>query len=98
MVKPRQAVAFASWLCTQNGPLLFGADANTPLSDALDFADTRTHWHTGRRRLRGEPGDDLDCLNFIDPAVAGLYERRSARASTTTSAPSRGDEKRHTGL
>ena len=29
--KPRQAVAFASWLTTQNGPLLFDADANTPL-------------------------------------------------------------------
>jgi hypothetical protein len=39
--------------------LLFGDDANTPLIDALDFANTRTHWHTGRRRLRGEPGDDL---------------------------------------
>jgi endonuclease/exonuclease/phosphatase (EEP) superfamily protein YafD len=59
IVKPRQAVAFASWLCTQSGPLLFGADANTPKIDALDFASTRTHWRTGRRRLRGEPGDDL---------------------------------------
>ena len=43
IVKPRQAVAFASWLSTQNVPLLFGADANTPLIDALDFANTRTH-------------------------------------------------------
>jgi endonuclease/exonuclease/phosphatase (EEP) superfamily protein YafD len=59
IVKPRQAVAFASWLSTQNGPLLFGADANTPLIDAFDFANTRTHWHTGYRRLHGEPGDDL---------------------------------------
>jgi endonuclease/exonuclease/phosphatase family metal-dependent hydrolase len=59
IVKPRQAVAFASWLTTQNGPLLFGADANTPLIDAIDFVDTRTHWYTGRRRLKGEPGDDL---------------------------------------
>src|SRR6516225_1028195 len=49
IVKPRQAVAFASWLSTQNAPLLFGADANTPLIDAFDFADTRTHWHTGHR-------------------------------------------------
>jgi hypothetical protein len=60
IVKPRQAVAFASWLCTQNVPLLFGADANTPLIDALNFADTRTHWHTGYRKLQGEAGDD--CL------------------------------------
>lgn len=59
MVKPRQAVAFASWLSTQNGPVVFGADANTPLIDAFDFGDTRTHWHTGDRRLNGEPGDDL---------------------------------------
>ena len=58
IVKPRQAVAFASWLSTQNGPLLFGADANTPLIDAFDFANTRTHWYTGCRRLQGEPGDD----------------------------------------
>jgi endonuclease/exonuclease/phosphatase (EEP) superfamily protein YafD len=59
IVKPRQAVAVASWLSTQNGPLLFGADANTPCVDALEFADTRTHWHTGDPRLGGEPGDDL---------------------------------------
>jgi exonuclease III len=59
IVKPRQAVAFAFWLSTQNGPLLFGADANTPLIDAPDFVKTRTHWHTGRLRLLGEPGDDL---------------------------------------
>jgi hypothetical protein len=58
IVKPRQAVAFASWLSTQNVPLLFGADANTPLIDALDIANTRTHWHTGHRKLQGEPGDD----------------------------------------
>jgi len=59
VVKPRQAVAFASWLVTQSGPVLFGADANTPLIDAIDFARTRTHWHSGLRKLRGEPGDDL---------------------------------------
>jgi hypothetical protein len=58
IVKPRQAVAFASWLSTQNVPLLFGADANTPLIDAFDFANTRTHWYTGHRRLQGEQGDD----------------------------------------
>ena len=51
IVKPRQAVAFASWLSAQDGPLLFGADANTPVIDALDFAATQTHWHTGIPRL-----------------------------------------------
>jgi hypothetical protein len=59
IVKPQQAVAFASWLSRQNEPLLFGADANTPKVDAVDFAKTRTHWHTGYRRLHGESGDDL---------------------------------------
>jgi endonuclease/exonuclease/phosphatase family metal-dependent hydrolase len=59
IVKPRQAVAFARWLGTQRGPVLLGADANTPRIDAADFAATRTHWHTGDRHLHGEPGDDL---------------------------------------
>jgi hypothetical protein len=59
IVKPRQAVAFASWLSTQNAPLLFGADANTALIDAFDFANTRTHWYTGNRHLNGENGDDF---------------------------------------
>lgn len=59
IVKPRQAVAFARWLSAQQGPVLLGADANTPLIDAADFAATRTHWHTDDRHLQGEPGDDL---------------------------------------
>ena len=59
IVKPRLAVAFAFWLSRHNGALLFGADANTPRIDACDFANTRTHWHTGNKRLNGEPGDDL---------------------------------------
>jgi endonuclease/exonuclease/phosphatase (EEP) superfamily protein YafD len=59
IVKPRQAVAFVSWLSGHAGPLLFGADANTPRIDAPDFNNTRTHWHTGDPRLLGEFGDDL---------------------------------------
>ena len=35
------------------------SDANTTLIDAADFVATRTHWHSGSRRLNGEPGDDL---------------------------------------
>ena len=58
--KPQQAVAFAAWLGTSVGPVILGADANTPLVDHPDFALTRTHWHTGDRHLRGAPGDD--CL------------------------------------
>lgn len=59
LIKPRQAVAFASWLATVTGPVILGADANTPEIDAADFALARTHWHTGDRHLHGEPGDDL---------------------------------------
>ena len=50
---------FARWLAGVTGPVLFGADANTPLLDAINFADSRTHWHTGDRRLHGAPGDDV---------------------------------------
>jgi hypothetical protein len=57
--KAQQAVGFAQWLRDVDGPLLFGADANTPLVDAVDFAMTRTHWHTGSLKLNGEPGDDV---------------------------------------
>jgi hypothetical protein len=59
LVKPRQAVVFASWLAAHAGPVVLGADGNTLLVDAPDFADTRTHWHTGGRNLHGEQGDDL---------------------------------------
>ena len=58
IVKPRQAVTVARWLAAQHGPVLLGADANTPLIDAADFANARTHWYCGDRRLNGEPGDD----------------------------------------
>jgi hypothetical protein len=59
IAKARQAVAVARWLSAQPGPVPLGTDANTPLVDAADFADTRTRWHTGNRCLGGEPGDDL---------------------------------------
>lgn len=57
--KPRQAVIVAHWLAGLHGPIIFCADANTPEIDHPDFQQTRTHWHTGMRRLKGEPGDDL---------------------------------------
>lgn len=57
--KPRQAVAIAAWLRYINKPIWFGIDANTPDIDHPNFDETRTHWHTGDRRLNGEPGDDL---------------------------------------
>jgi len=58
-VKPRQAVAFARWLSAVDGPVLFGADTNTPETDHPDFALTRCHWHRGHRRLElDELGED----------------------------------------
>ncbi len=59
IVKPRQAVTVARWPAAQHGPVLLGADASTPLIGAAGFAYTRAHWHSGDRRLNGEPGDDL---------------------------------------
>jgi hypothetical protein len=58
-LKPQQAVQFAKWLTTLQGPVLLGADANTPRIDHPDFELLRTHWHTGSRGLKGKPGDDL---------------------------------------
>jgi hypothetical protein len=52
-------LAFAVWLTTVPGPAAFGADANTPLIDAIDFNQARTHWQTGDRKLMGAWGDDL---------------------------------------
>lgn len=57
--KPRQAVAIANWLRDINKPIWFGIDANTPEIDHPNFDKTRTHWHTGDRKLNGESGDDL---------------------------------------
>jgi hypothetical protein len=69
--KPQQAVRFAQWLATVTGPVAFGADANTPLIDAIDFQQSRTHWHTGDRKLKGASGDDL----LVGPAkIHGLED------------------------
>jgi hypothetical protein len=92
LVKPRQANTCASWLATQAGPMLFGADANTPLVDAIDFADTRTHWHTGDRHLQGEPGDDRlwgpAKVHALDDALRRwLSERADTNAALRQTAP-----------
>lgn len=59
ILKPRQAVAIANWLKEIKKPVWFGMDANTPDIDHPNFDKTRSHWHTGRPRLEGEPGDDV---------------------------------------
>jgi hypothetical protein len=94
IVKPRQAVAFTRWLARQRRPVILGTDANTPQVDAIDHANTRTHWHTGKRRLEGEPGDDLmfakttahrlsDALRlWLDPDVLERLAKGATRWST----------------
>lgn len=83
-VKVDQALAVAKWLCDRKGPIIIGADANTPKLDPVDGVAVRTHWHTGCGRLNGGPGDDelwgpsprhplRDCLRTwlaADPARA----------------------------
>jgi exonuclease III len=83
-VKVDQALAVTRWVCARKGPIIIGADANTPKLDPIDDAAVRTHWHTGYRRLNGGPGDDelwgplprhplKDCLRSwfaADPARA----------------------------
>ena len=59
MDKVRHAWACEAWLGHQHGPVVMGADANTPEYDMPDFMLTRTHWHTGMRKLAGERGDDI---------------------------------------
>ena len=58
-IKVHHALALARWLETTKGTVIVGADANTPKIDHPDPTRTRTHWHTGSRKLEtGEPGDD----------------------------------------
>jgi hypothetical protein len=56
--KPQQAVAFARWLRSLEGPAIMGGDFNTPSVDHPDAEELRTHWHTGEPKLKGQPGDD----------------------------------------
>ena len=81
-VKVDQAVSFTDWLCSREGPVIVGADANTPKLDPVDDSAVQTHWYTGFRKLNGDPGDDVlwgssprhqlkDCLRTwlaMDPA------------------------------
>ena len=58
-MKVDQAHAFTDWLCERAGPVIVGADANTPKLDPVDDAAVQTHWYTGFRKLNGDPGDDV---------------------------------------
>jgi endonuclease/exonuclease/phosphatase family metal-dependent hydrolase len=58
-IKADQAVGFSDWLVRHEGPVLVGADANTPEVDGIDFHDSLTHWRTGSVGLHGDRGDDV---------------------------------------
>lgn len=92
--KPRQAVALAQRLALCRGPVLVGADANTPELDAADFAATRTHWHSGKRILHGEPGDDLMFgpakIHHLDDALRRWLADHPDQAAAMSAARPRG--------
>jgi hypothetical protein len=61
------------------------------LIDAVDFAATRTHWHSGNRILRGEPGDDLlfgpDKIHPLDDALRRWLADHPTEAATLAHRP-----------
>lgn len=57
-VKVDHAHALLDWINQATGPVVLGADANTPDIDHPDRDQVVTHWTTGLRRLRGQSGDD----------------------------------------
>jgi hypothetical protein len=59
VVKVQHAHSLLAWVNGNTGPLVVGADANTPEVDHPDRVRVRTHWYTGLRRLAGASGDDL---------------------------------------
>lgn len=56
--KVEHAQSLLRWIDTTTGPLIVGADANTPKVDHPNPDLVRTHWQTGSRRLNGRPGDE----------------------------------------
>jgi hypothetical protein len=56
-VKVDHAYPLMDWINTTAGPVIVGADANTPEIDDPDRDRVRTHWHTGIKKLSGESGE-----------------------------------------
>lgn len=56
--KVENALAFLAWMQNLAGPIVVGADANSPKIDHPDSSLTRSWWHTGTVMMRGRPGDD----------------------------------------
>jgi hypothetical protein len=59
IIKVQHAHRLRDWVNATAGPLIVGADANTPEIDHPDRDLVRTRWFTGLRKLAGEPGDDV---------------------------------------
>jgi hypothetical protein len=59
IIKVQHAHRLRDWVNATPGPLIVGADANTPEIDHPDRDLVRTHWFTGLRKLAGEAGDDV---------------------------------------
>lgn len=58
-VKARQAALLADWLAGQSGPVVVGAQANTPEVDHPDFARTQVHVRSGYEDLDEGRGEDV---------------------------------------
>ena len=79
-VKVQHAHALRDWVDTTGGPIVVGADANTPLVDHPEPGRVRTHWHTGSLKLRGRDGDDV--VFAVLPSTD--FGTRTASTSRTT--------------
>ena len=87
--KVEQAQSVTDWICAREGPVILGADANTPKLDPVDDAAVRTHWHTGFHKLNGRPGDDelwgpspRHQFEGLPPACGWPLTRAERRTST----------------
>lgn len=74
-IKVDHAHALLRWIDNTPGPLVVGADANTPEIDHPDPAKVRTHWHTGARKLAGAPGDDITFGGTPQHRLRDAYRR-----------------------
>ncbi len=80
--KVEQALVFLDWLNDIRVAAILGADANTPEIDHPNFAQTRSHWQSGSRRLGGLPGDQTgsSVIKRCDRPGIGRRQQRECHA------------------